>query len=148
MNARPPRRPLQHPLGIAAAVVLTLGILNGLNLLLAPRDRAMSGVSLEELVGRWRQSLPKMLDSETEVVEVHVVDRVLVFTYRMVHYSVDDFDADVAVRGRPDAVQGACQKRDYREVLVARETGLRFIYTDRDGAHIATYDVAPEDCAS
>jgi hypothetical protein len=112
----------------------------------AAQKDVRSAAHLAEEAGQINKLLPIAVDSETEWTSVTGVEGALVRTYRLVKKAAAEVDADVFVATtRPKVTKEACGYNLTRVELIQGVT-LRYSYTDRNGAPVASFDVTLRDC--
>ncbi|MCE3240896.1 MAG: hypothetical protein K0Q83_1403 [Deltaproteobacteria bacterium] len=88
-----------------------------------------------------------MIDKETELLPAVGAEGLLTYNYRLVSYSVTQFDATrFAVGAKERVTQGACNRPETRDDLLKNGVTLRYSYYDKDKQHIATIDISSADC--
>jgi hypothetical protein len=103
--------------------------------------------SLGKLAAEINRGVPLMIDKETELLPAVGTEGMLIYSYRLVSYSVTQLDAAKFAAGAKERVtQGACNRPETREDLLKHGVTLRYSYFDKDKQHIATVDVLPADC--
>jgi hypothetical protein len=102
---------------------------------------------LRQVAEQINRSVPVMIDKETELMPAAGYDRMLVYNYRLVSYSVRQIDHRKFAAGAKEKVtQGACNRPETRDDFLKNGVTLRYSYFDKDKKHIATIDVLPADC--
>lgn len=102
---------------------------------------------LDQIAAQINRSVPVMIDKETELMPAVGAPGMLIYSYRLVSYSVAQVDHERFATGTKERVkQGACSRPETRDSLLKKGVTLRYSYFDRDKQHIATVDVAPSDC--
>jgi hypothetical protein len=103
--------------------------------------------SLKKLAAEINRGVPLMIDKETELLPAVGTEGMLIYSYRLVSYSVTRLDAAKFAAGAKERVtQGACNRPETRDDLLKQGVTLRYSYFDKDKQHIATIDVLPADC--
>ena len=103
--------------------------------------------SLNRVAAGLNQSVPVMIDKETELLTAAGAEGMLIYNYRLVRYSLSQLDANqFATRIKPGLTRNACNRSETREEFLNKEITLRFAYFDKDKQHIATIDVTSADC--
>jgi hypothetical protein len=106
-----------------------------------------SQTRLSRIAAELNRSVPVMIDQETELMPVQGAEGVLIYNYRLVHYSIGQIDrAQFAVGAKPRLAQAACNTEETRDDFLKKGVTLRYVYYDKDKQHIATIDVTPADC--
>ena len=107
-----------------------------------------SQTRLSRIAAELNRSVPVMIDQETELMPVQGAEGVLIYNYRLVHYSLAQIDRDKFAAGAKQRVrQSACSTAETRDDFLKKGVTLRYSYYDKDKQHIATIDVTPADCA-
>lgn len=108
-----------------------------------PRSRA----HLSRIAAELSQSVPVMIDKETELFVVEGQEALLIYQYRLVPYSLGQIDHEKFAAGAKQRLtQGVCSQPNLREDYLKQGVTLRYSYFDKDKRHIATVDVTPADC--
>jgi len=102
---------------------------------------------LSRIAAEINRSVPVMIDQETELMPAAGAAGMLIYNYRLVSYSVAQLDHNRFATGAKEKVtQGACNRPETRDGFLKQGVTLRYSYYDKDGQHIATFDVRPSDC--
>jgi hypothetical protein len=102
---------------------------------------------LTRIAAEINRSVPVMIDQETELMPVAGAPGMLIYSYRLVSYSVTKLDHQKFAAGAKQRVtQGACGRPETRDEFLKKGVTLRYSYFDKDKQHIATVDVTPADC--
>jgi hypothetical protein len=105
--------------------------------------------SLRRVAAELNRSVPVMIDKETELLTAEGAEEMLIYNYRLVGYSLSQFDpSQFATKIKPGVTRNACHRAETREEFLNRGITLRYAYFDKDKQHIATIDVLPSDCGS
>src|SRR5688572_5147936 len=133
---------------IAVVVAIFTGSLIWWAVLKNPRrDNPRSEESLNRLAAEINRRVPVMIDKETELLPAVGAEGLLTYNYRLVSYSVTQFDATrFAVGAKERVTQGACNRPETRDDLLKNGVTLRYSYYDKDKQHIATIDISSADC--
>ena len=111
------------------------------------RENPRSEESLHRLAAEINRRVPVMIDKETELLPAVGAEGLLTYNYRLVSYSVAQFDATrFAVGAKERVTQGACNRPETRDDLLKNGVTLRYSYYDKDKQHIATIDISSADC--
>lgn len=111
------------------------------------RENPRSEESLNRLAAEINRRVPVMIDKETELLPAVGAEGLLTYNYRLVSYSVTQFDATrFAVGAKERVTQGACNRPETRDDLLKNGVTLRYSYYDKDKQHIATIDISSADC--
>jgi hypothetical protein len=111
------------------------------------RENPRSEESLNRLAADINRRVPVMIDKETELLPAVGAEGLLTYNYRLVSYSVTQFDATrFAVGAKERVTQGACNRSETRDDLLKNGVTLRYSYFDKNKQHIATIDITPADC--
>lgn len=93
------------------------------------------------------QSVPVMIDKETELLPAEVAESTLIYNYRLISFSVSQLDLNkFAAAARQQVTQGACSRPETRDGFLKKGVTLRYSYYDKDKQPIATVNVTPSDC--
>jgi len=132
----------------AVVVVIFTGSLIWWAVLKNPRrENPRSEESLNRLAAEINRRVPIMIDKETELLPAVGAEGLLTYNYRLVSYSVAQFDATrFAVGAKERVTQGACNRPETRDDLLKNGVTLRYSYYDKDKQHIATIDISSADC--
>lgn len=91
--------------------------------------------------------VPKMLDSETQLVRVEALEGMLVYQNRFVNYSRDQMDPPALEAAQRRTLQASiCSTPETRDNLLKRGIMMRYAYRDRFDALVMTIDIRPADC--
>ncbi|MGH7783504.1 MAG: hypothetical protein ACREO5_06665 [Candidatus Binatia bacterium] len=102
---------------------------------------------LSSVAAEINRSVPVMIDKETELLPAVGAHGMLIYSYRLVSYSVKQLDYKKFAAGAKQRVsQGACNRSETRDEFLKKGVTLRYSYFDKDKQHIATVDVTPADC--
>ena len=102
---------------------------------------------LNRIAAEINQSVPVMIDEETELLPTTVGHAMLIYNYRLVKHSATQLDHQKFADGAKQKVtQGACSRPETRDGFLKEGVTLRYSYFDKDKQHIATVDVTPADC--
>jgi hypothetical protein len=108
-----------------------------------PRSQEVLSKIAEEI----NRSGPVMIDQETELMPAVGAPGMLVYSYRLVSYSVTQLDHNKFAAGAKERLkEGACNRPETRDSFLKKGVTLRYSYFDKDKQHIATIDVTPADC--
>jgi len=108
-----------------------------------PRSKEILGKVAAEI----NQSVPVMIDKETELLPATFAEGMLIYNYRLISFSVTQLDRKKFVAAaREQVTQGACGRPETRDGFLKKGVTLRYSYYDKDRQPIATVDVAPSDC--
>ena len=111
------------------------------------RENPRSEDSLNRLAAEINRRAPVMIDKETELLPAVGSEGLLTYNYRLVSYSVTQFDVTrFAVGAKERVTQGACNRSETRDDLLKNGVTLRYSYYDKDKQHIATIDISSADC--
>jgi hypothetical protein len=112
-----------------------------------PRENPRSEESLNRLAAEINRRVPVMIDKETELLPAVGAEGLLTYNYRLVSYSVAQFDSTrFAVGAKERVTQGVCNRPETRDDLLKNGVTLRYSYYDKDKQHIATIDISSADC--
>jgi hypothetical protein len=133
---------------IAVVVAIFTGSLIWWAVLKNPRrENPRSEESLNRLAAEINRRVPVMIDKETELLPAVGAEGLLTYNYRLVSYSVAQFDATrFAVGAKERVTQGACNRPETRDDLLKNGVTLRYSYYDKDKQHIVTIDISSADC--
>lgn len=111
------------------------------------RENPRSDESLNRLAAEINRRVPVMIDKETELLPAVGAEGLLTYNYRLVSYSVAQFDSTrFAVGAKERVTQGVCNRPETRDDLLKNGVTLRYSYYDKDKQHIATIDISSADC--
>jgi len=127
----------------ALALVAFLGVLSHIPMAPARASQAfVVSVAMEV-----NKTLPRMVDAETELVEVLAREGQLVYRYRLVKYTRDQIDvARLAAGIRKRLIDTACRTPATRTSFLDRGVALQHVYGDKYGREMAIIDVAASHC--
>jgi hypothetical protein len=102
---------------------------------------------LSQVAARVNQTLPKRIDEETELVSTAGLESTFVYNYRLVHLTASEVDVERLRESlRRQVASGACTRPEMREQFLDRGVRLRFVYNDKDGAQVVSFDLTAADC--
>jgi len=134
-------------LWIAGGVALGLVVWWVLPAYLSRSTDPRSVQSLNRIAAEINQSVPVMIDEETELMPTSAGHAMLIYNYRLVKHSATQLDHEKFAAGAKQKVtQGACSRPETRDGFLKEGVTLRYSYFDKDKRHIATVDVTPADC--
>jgi len=108
-----------------------------------PRSKEFLGKVAAEM----NQSVPVMIDKETELLPATIAEGMLIYNYRLISFSVTQVDRKkFAAAARQQVTQGACGQPETRDGFLKKGVTLRYSYYDKDKQPIASVDVTPADC--
>lgn len=116
--------------------------------LLRMNEDPRSQAHLSRIAAELNQSVPVMIDQETELMPVQGAEGILIYNYRLVNYSAARINREKFAAGaKPRLRQTACSTAETRDDFLKKGVTLRYSYYDKDKQPIATIDVTPADCA-
>lgn len=133
-------------LGVFAAIVATAGALAFSEQLGPSRPSSdLSRASLAKAVARLGQSVPSMVDSDTEITKVTALDGRILYEYRLVKVDSKRIDAAALLADLKKKV--AARLCDANEFL---KSGVIFeyVYLDKSATRIGTFEITSMDCFS
>lgn len=111
------------------------------------REDPRSKEFLTKVAAQINQSVPVMIDKETELLPAGVAEGTLIYNYRLVNFSAAQLDhKKFAAAARRQVTQGACSRPETRDGFLKKGVTLRYSYYDKDKQPIATVNVRPSDC--
>lgn len=112
----------------------------------APAD-ATSLAFLSKVASVANATAPTMVDSVTELMNVHALPGVLVYNYRFITLASGDLDTTQLVATlRPGTLTQACSTPATRDGLLKRGVSMRFSYSDSSRKYLTAFDVTPAAC--
>ena len=82
---------------------------------------------LAKIAAEINRSIPTMIDQETELMPAVGAPGMLIYSYRLVSYSVTQVDHDRFAAGAKERVkQGACSRPETRDSLLKKGVTLRY----------------------
>lgn len=102
--------------------------------------------SLNVLAENVNKLLPKLVDSDTEMVSVTAYQNQLTFNYRIVNYKLHELDIVIFDESMlPQLFKSYCTGK---ETAIYRKAGVKIIYsyTDTDGQFISSFNFNKTDC--
>ncbi len=115
-----------------------------------PRAHAPLPLStLQEGAREANAGCPKMIDSETELRSTTAAEGMFIYNYRLVSSLKEQLDVtafEAAVR--PKIIAGVCAEPATRQGLLNHQVTMRYVYADKDGAVISSFDIGLKDCAA
>jgi hypothetical protein len=112
-----------------------------------PEPDLRSQKVLAEVAAQTNKDLPMTIDKDTELVSSLGLEGVFVYNYRLVNFSAADVDAKQLIAAlKPRITTSACTTPDTRDTFLKKGVTLRYSYSDKDRAYVASVDVAPKDC--
>ncbi len=132
---------------IAASIIAGYFIWWAVPTFLKINEDPRSQTRLSRIAAELNRSVPVMIDQETELMPVQSAEGILIYNYRLVHYSVNQVDRDKFAAGaKPRLRQKACATPETRDDFLKKGVTLRYAYYDKNKQPIATIDVTPADC--
>ena len=111
------------------------------------REDPRSKEFLAKVAAQINQSVPVMIDKETELLPAGVAEGMLIYNYRLINFSAAQLDHKrFAAAARQQVTQGACSRPETRDGFFKKGVTLRYSYYDKDKQPIATVNVKPADC--
>ncbi len=93
------------------------------------------------------RSLPKRLDDDTELQVTVGLEGTIVYYCRMVNDSAADLDPQTFERIlKPQVIASACATPEARDNLLRHGVTLRYVYRDKVGVELVSFDVTPGMC--
>ncbi len=106
-----------------------------------------SAEHLSRIAEEINRSIPVMIDKETELMPAEGRQGMLVYSYRLVSYALEQVDPVKFAAGvKQKVTQEACNRVETRDDFLKKGVTLRYSYFDKNKQHIATVDVTPADC--
>ena len=131
---------------LATAIGGTLGK-ESVRALLPKKPDPRSLAFLSTIAGKLNEGLPMMVDRETEVMSVEALEGVLLYNYRLIAVSVEEFDAKhFAEVLRPSAIATNCTNPKVREPILDNLITMRYVYLDASRRYVTSFDITSEDC--
>jgi hypothetical protein len=113
----------------------------------AHREDPRSLQHLTRVAAEMNQTVPVMIDPETELLPVTVAPALLTYNYRLVSYSAAQIDPKRFAAGAKQRVtESACERPETRDEFLKNGVTLRYAYFDKDKKPITSVDVTPKDC--
>jgi hypothetical protein len=110
-------------------------------------ENPRSNEFLGKVAAQINQSVPMMIDKETELLPAEVAEGTLIYNYRLINFSAAQLDhKKFAAAARQQVTQGACSRPETRDGFLKKGVTLRYSYYDKDKQPIATVNVKPSDC--
>ncbi|MEM9291033.1 MAG: hypothetical protein AAGD01_05080 [Acidobacteriota bacterium] len=104
---------------------------------------------LNGLAEELNESVPMMVDAETELYYVSADVATIIYNYRFPNFSWDDItDEDLQVRVRPTVTHAACTTPETRDNFLRNGVTMRYVYHDKDEQYIGSFDVTSDRCGS
>jgi hypothetical protein len=146
--SRPARRSNVVPGLVVGAVILGgLGYALSLRLVTGPPvDEPRSLAFLSRVVETVNPMFPRQVDAETEITRLSALEGVLVYHYRFVTVVASEFDQGVLTKLRPAVTKAACSNEATVNNFIKRDVILRYLYSDKAGKALASFDVNRSDC--
>ncbi len=129
---------------VAMAVFAVLQARGGL---FGTREDVRSAAYLKKVAAEVNRTLPKMVDSETEMTSVDGLDATAVYNYRLVNVEAASVNAEQLVGAlKPQVTKAVCAAPQTRDKFLRQGITLRYTYADKNGQRVASFDVVPTDC--
>lgn len=129
------------------SILVAIAVKGGIQ---AYRDRKPDVRSKEFLSGvaeTVNKGLPKLVDSETELMNVVGLDGVIVYNYRLVNLSASEVEAaKIETLLKPSVVNQACSTPETRRDFLNQNIAMRYAYHDKSRVRLAAFEVRREDC--
>ncbi len=107
---------------------------------------ALSNEALRQVAGKINRMLPKRVDKDTELRNVSLRQRTLIYNYYLLNLSVSDIDQAAFIRKiTPQLTNTACSSPNFRPLL-EEDTSVEYTYYGKDGRFIAKIPISPELC--
>ncbi len=133
---------------VAAGVLMGFILWRAVPALLQTDEDPRSEQHLSRVAAELNRSVPVMIDAETELMPAQSAEGILIYNYRLVHYSAARINAAKFAEGAKQRLrQTACNTAETRDDFLNKGVTLRYAYYDKDKQPIATIDVTPADCA-
>jgi hypothetical protein len=132
---------------LAIALIVTAAVGWWLIARFGNREDPRSLQHLSKVAAEMNQSVPAMIDAETELLPITAEPSLLIYNYRLVNYSAAQIDPEKFREGaRQRVMEGACSRPETRDEFLQYGVTLRYSYFDKDKKPIAAVDVTPKDC--
>lgn len=106
----------------------------------------LSDEALLDVATKLNLLLPKRVDKDTELRNVSVRKRTLIYNYYLLHHKVSEINQpDFLKKMKPQITNTACSSPDLRP-LFEEDTSVEYTYYGNDGVFIAKIPVTPELC--
>jgi hypothetical protein len=131
---------------VAAMVAGTVGR-EAVRSLFNQKPDVTSVAVLSKVASDLNKTLPMAVDEETELTNVMGLEGVIAYNYRLVNLQTSDIDPGSLVQQlKPSVVKAVCTAPQTRDEFLKNGVTMRYVYTDKDRAHVASFDVTRADC--
>ncbi len=152
-KARPDTKPRPGPsrafLGLVAGVVIAAAAGYGpaIRYVTGPAPDSVRSVAfLSRIAARINPLFPRKVDEATEITRVSALEGVFIYHYRFVNVAGAEVDAAVLAKLRPAVTKSSCGNAATLNNFIKKDVTLRYFYSDKAGATLATFDVTRADC--
>ena len=126
--------------GIAGSV-LAVRLVKG-----PPPDGPRSLAFLNRVAANINPLFPRQVDEATEITRVSALEGVFIYHYRFVNVAVADVPRAVLASLRPSVTRASCANEATLNVFIRKDVTLRYLYSDKSGRALASFDITRADC--
>lgn len=105
-----------------------------------------SAVFLNRVAANINPLFPRKVDAETEITRVSALEGVFIYHYRFVNVAVADVNAEVLARLQPTVTRSSCANAATVNNFIRKDITLRYLYSDKGGRALASFDITRADC--
>jgi hypothetical protein len=103
---------------------------------------------LSQVASKMNQTLPMMLDAETELSTTIGLDGKLEYHYRLVNYTAEQIDTAILMpKLRANSINGSCSKKETR-ILLNNGVVLESVYYDKNRKEISRFSLDKLQCVN
>ena len=138
---------MKRLLQLIGVVVVVLLIREGMKRAGGSDDDPTSRRTLKRVAAEANKSLPRRVDSETELTRVEADKALLIYHYRLVNQEYALFDAFKTTMLKAAMTAQACRSATTRQQYIDRGTRVRMNYVDKNGQPLTSVLVSSKECA-
>ncbi len=105
-----------------------------------------SAAFLNRIVANVNPLFPRKVDAETEITRVSAQEGVFIYHYRFVNVAVAEVNAGVLAELRPTVTRSSCANEATLNNFIRKDITLRYVYSDKGGRALASFDITRADC--
>lgn len=136
-------------LGLIAGVLIVAAAGYGLAIGLLKRS-APGDVRSAAFLGRVADNVtglfPRQVDPETEITRLSALEGVLIYHYRLVNLASSSADGALLAQLKPRVTRTSCGNELTLNSFLKKDITLRYLYSDRAGKALVSFDVTLADC--
>ena len=133
--------------GVLVAAAAGYGLVIGLLKRSAPGD-VRSAAFLSRVADNVTGLFPRQVDPETEITRLSALEGVLIYHYRLVNVAAASADGALLARLKPMVTKTSCGNAMTLNSFLKKDITLRYLYSDRVGKALVSFDVTLADCGA